>query len=147
MKLSFTYKQHYYDILYDAANELFLTYNPCRFNSKGECFNNRYHEERVQYIKNCGCCSLNCRYMSPKGCLTKSLGCKLYVCSPIEKSFPEFCKELMQLKEVLWRYNLPWNVYSSKEDWVAEYNRDAGTLKGLSYVLRRATPHMTGVSQ
>lgn len=117
---SLTTKIYYYDLLYNIASDLFATYNPCRFNSQGKCVVNRMGSKAISAwgrSHHSGCCE-NCKYLSPKGCLTNSIGCKLYVCFDIERKFPAFCKEIERLKEVLWDYDLPWNLWRSKEDWI-----------------------------
>ena len=119
-KVSMTDRIFYYDILYEAANNLFLAYSPCRIDINGKCVaskNNRCHSAQY-YTKHTGCCRPDCRYITSKGCSTNSLGCKLFVCDSLRDIFPEFVKEINRLKKIFGDMNLPWNVWQSKEDWI-----------------------------
>ncbi len=119
ISMSLSTKKYYYNLLYNIVDDLFRTYDPCKFNSAGQCIANRAnHTVWNTEGGYTGCCKPSCKYVSSKGCSTNSLGCKLYTCSTIERKFPGFYKEIQRLKEVAWHYNLPWNTWQSEEDWI-----------------------------
>jgi hypothetical protein len=62
-----------YDELYEQADQLLKTYNPCEFGGEQGCVRNRLKHNR-EY------CCVGCRYLGAKGCSVKALLCKLWIC-------------------------------------------------------------------
>ena len=87
-------RSQYYNVLYDAFNELLKEYNPCRFNERGECA--RYQAGlRWPDANDTACCGGSstsngkpCKYLTPKGCRVKSLWCKSWLCSWVRERVP-----------------------------------------------------------
>lgn len=83
-----------YDRIYEEADKLLKEYNPCQFEDD-KCIFNRITEDAYknrgikicegpfsEYTTSNGCCdSYSCKYIRPKGCTIKALGCKFYRCS------------------------------------------------------------------
>lgn len=89
-----------YDRIYKEADKIFRECNPCQFKG-GRCTGNRrnINEARDHTPKN-GCCGRVCGHLSPKGCVVKTLGCKLYVCSFIyTKKNRKFCTKIDALRK------------------------------------------------
>ncbi|EKE18938.1 MAG: hypothetical protein ACD_9C00190G0002 [uncultured bacterium] len=80
-----------YDELYEAAKKILSEYAPCSF-TEGIC------------MAKSSCCE-DCRHLSEnKGCLVKSLSCKLWLCDPAKRKFPECAKRLSELVDIARKY-------------------------------------------
>lgn len=79
-----------YDRIYKEADNLFREYNPCQFKGN-QCARNRKDLESGDFrndsdIVQNGCCgTTGCKYLTPKGCDIKALGCKLHTCSELHR--------------------------------------------------------------
>ena len=98
-----------YDELYEKADRVIKRHNPCRI-SRGRCL--------AVYP----CCD-GCKFLSKiKGCLTKSLACKLWLCEEARKKYPACAKELSKIEELARRNPLlPLAARVNKEDIFSNY--------------------------
>ncbi len=79
-----------YDDLYNLANTLIEIHNPCEVSSKG-CLDGHF------------CCT-NCRHLGKKGCLAKSLTCKLWLCYSSSRKYPEVNRQLNHIHSIAEKY-------------------------------------------
>lgn len=115
-----------YDSIYSKTDRLFKKYNPCNIcNKDGKltCANDRYNTDKPHQL----CCTRyddKCKYYSNKGCTTKCLSCKLYICPNMyyelqqkNVKIKEFCSKLRILHDLACKYQFSTNRYfhSKKE--------------------------------
>lgn len=111
----------YYEF-YDKVDSLFKKYNPCQIDLKtGLCSgitNNHFtsYEWKRAYIL---CCAIDyktiCQYHDKeRGCLIRSLGCKLFICDKVLKleENNEFRIKLCNLKDEIHQLGIPVRCYS-----------------------------------
>lgn len=77
-----------YDELYEQASGVVRKHNPCKI-TDGKCAAKRS-------IAN-GLCCKECPHLGPDGCTTKSLGCKIWLCT-----FDTFCCPSMEVASPYW---------------------------------------------
>ena len=96
-----------YDELYERASLVLAKYDPCRIRD-GEC------------LRGEPCCG-GCDHLSEeKGCVVKSLACKLWLCHRAKEVFPECAAVLDELKKIA-RSNRFLGNRASKEDIFSDY--------------------------
>jgi hypothetical protein len=86
-------KLEIYNELYEEASELMKQYDPCRIKD-GKCIRGRF------------CCD-GCKYLSPNGCTTKALVCRIWLCEKAKSKAPE--ELLLKLEDIstrLWHHNV-----------------------------------------
>jgi hypothetical protein len=86
-------KLEIYNELYEEASELMKQYDPCGIKD-GKCVRGRF------------CCD-GCRYLSPTGCTTKALVCRIWLCEKAKSKAPE--ELLLKLEDIstrLWQYDI-----------------------------------------
>lgn len=111
IRLSRLVIEEVYDRAFEKVDQIMRKSKPCgwKMTKDGMRCNGQYHNER-------GCCS-SCENWSPKGCTTKNLACRAYIC---HQAFDH-------------RKHLTKNA--RKEYWYREYDNLRGILTGISGVL------------
>jgi hypothetical protein len=91
-----------YNELYDRASAVLKKYNPCNVRN-GKC-------NRAQHGGENFCCSEpECKYLTPKGCSTKSLSCRMWFCSSRYLGFWKrirFKAEMDVIRKEATKYNM-----------------------------------------
>lgn len=93
-----------YDLLYFKAESILKEANPCQIQN-GTCLRGK------------PCCS-GCGYLSPAGCITKALFCKLWLCKEARNIFPAVARKLDALWAIAKEYSLL-RIRASKEESLA----------------------------
>ena len=140
-----------YDLLYKQAEEIFTTDNICQWgkNIDGSfsCIVNRVNSQKSNFriIETDGCCIDICKnpgdfcdkairrkqHNAKKGCLVKSLKCKLHVCKQLrESNNPETREAIKNIEQLITvfrsKYDVVWKrvpYASSKKIWIEFYKK------------------------
>lgn len=111
-------KREYYNELYASFQQLLDDYNPCEFNSEGEC---RRYQSGMRWGDDDKACCGGCNHLSDKGCKVKSLWCKGWLCGWVRDQMP--CGFLLQ-----WRHL---NDLLMHEGWNGYRLGQEATMKGV----------------
>ena len=77
-----------HNFLWVAADRAFKKSNPCKIDKNGVCRNNRHNS----------CCTTECRFLTPHGCSTDCLGCKLYLCVNVASRYKKLETTLTKIR-------------------------------------------------
>jgi len=103
----FEHLSRLYDDLYEKAMMILLEYDPCRIK-----------DDRC--LRGEPCCD-ECGHLSKeKGCMVKSLACKLWLCDEAREVFPECAAALDELEKLATNHRLL-GYRASKKDIFADY--------------------------
>lgn len=80
-----------YKFLWDSADKIFRETNPCKISKSGSCQNSK---------KGTCCPKGYCRFLTPKGCSTECLTCKLYLCVNMSKSYRKLESDLDKMRSI-----------------------------------------------
>ena len=84
-----------YENLFKMADELIKKYNPCD-PQNGTC--SRYRENGGENF----CCG-HCKHLTPEGCNTQSLACKMWLCAYAADKLPSEARAtLISLNTIFW---------------------------------------------
>jgi len=122
-----------HDKIWDYANNLLKRYNPCNI-SNGSCLQGQIselgchtkHDTEAALIeaieKHSFCCS-GCKYITPTGCNTKALKCKVSLCSIATRyAHPQLLDELKRLRVIIDTHFNFYDIRHSFEDHVGFIN-------------------------
>jgi len=138
-----------YDLIYEQAGKIFNGYNLCQWEENKDgtfsCIVNRLNSQksRTQFLETNGCCINVCKqpkehddeaikrkqHSNKKGCLVKSLKCKLHICIYLRESNKPDIKEAVEKIDKLintfrLKYKILWksvSFASPKKIWIEFY--------------------------
>jgi hypothetical protein len=141
-----------YDSIYEQAGQIFFKNNLCQWegNKDGSfsCVVNRLNtkKSKSQFIETDGCCINVCKnpkehddktikrkqHNNSKGCLVKSLKCRLHICAYLRESKnPDIMEAVKNIDQLInsfrLRYNLLWTSVSfgsAKKIWVESFKKN-----------------------
>ena len=90
-KISIIFRVFMYYFLFHRASSVILLYNPCKTKGKDGCADGHF------------CCS-HCEYISDTGCITKSLGCRIGLCSVAKNTNEEATKKMKVIYDLKRRF-------------------------------------------
>ncbi len=115
-----------YDDFFDETQKLFDEYPVCgdfefgickaRLNSMDGDTAYRVEKEIEQGLRHSVCCCENCKHLRKKGCTTRNLKCKLFLCYYQEKNNKELYKKLSDIRARVSVLGFSLGYFISKEE-------------------------------
>jgi len=146
-----------YDSIYEQAGEVFFKNNLCQWegNKDGSfsCVVNRINSQKNKYkfIETDGCCINVCKnpkehddkiikrkqHNNKKGCLVKSLKCRLHICAYLRESKnPDIMEAVKKIDQLINSFRLKYNILwtsvsfgSAKKIWVESFKKNRNKLQ------------------
>ena len=122
-----------YDTACQQIDDHYQNKNICGFKN-----NKCYVQQKLKNGTINGCCRC-CMYQSPKGCTTKNLTCKLFICSEVEKrcqviKFDDL--KILNLLSIRNRMILKSDYFSKREDVINDLYYGSFLLWAIRIVIR-----------
>jgi hypothetical protein len=95
-----------HNFLWTAADLAFKENNPCKISKNGVCRNN----------KNNTCCAKDCRFLTPGGCSTNCLTCKLYLCVNIARRYKKLNTSISKIRFISYSCGFQTLFYQSGKE-------------------------------
>lgn len=101
------YRGYLYDFLYLIGRTLIRIFNPCKIQKD--------LSGKVTCIHPSGPCCNSCRHLSNKGCATKALSCKLWLCNACAPLYPILSKILTKMSSIAYKNHISHPRHSKQE--------------------------------